>query len=123
MLSVPLILETLAQVQAGSTSAVIVTGDFNCNPGSPAYELFMQRGFVDTYRAAGHGDSSESSTFHGFKGRDFSALEWAGELFWRVDWILARGDVGTTSCTIVRDAKPPRNASDHYPVVAELRLP
>jgi len=122
LLGAQLILDSLAAFQASAAAPVIVTGDFNCNPGWPAYELFMQQGFVDTYRAAGHGDSVESSTFHGLKGRDYSALEWGDELFWRVDWILVRGDVRTTSCTIVRDAEPPLYASDHYPVVTEIRL-
>jgi endonuclease/exonuclease/phosphatase family metal-dependent hydrolase len=120
--STHLILDSLAQFQAGAEAPMIVTGDFNCNPGSPAYELFMSHGFVDSYRAAGHGDSAESSTFHAFKGREFSALDSGEELFLRVDWILARGKLRTTSCTIVRDAEPPLYASDHYPVVAEMRL-
>jgi endonuclease/exonuclease/phosphatase family metal-dependent hydrolase len=122
VLSTGLILDSLAAFQAGSDAAVIITGDFNCNPGWPAYRLLMQQGFVDTYHAAGHGDSVESSTFHAFKGRGYSALDWGDEVFWRVDWILARGELRTSSCTIVRDAQPPLYASDHYPVVAELRL-
>jgi endonuclease/exonuclease/phosphatase family metal-dependent hydrolase len=109
--STHLILDSLAQFQTRAEAPVIVTGDFNCNPGSPSHELFMMQGFIDTYRAAGHGDSVDSSTFH-----------WGDELFWRVDWILARGELRTTSCTIVRDAEPPLYASDHYPVVTELRF-
>ena len=48
-----------------------------------------------------------------------------GEVFWRVDLILTHAGATafqTTSCTIVRDAQPPLYPSDHYPVVAELRL-
>jgi endonuclease/exonuclease/phosphatase family metal-dependent hydrolase len=120
--STRLILDSLAAFQSSLALPTIVTGDFNCNPGSPSYDLFMEQGYVDTYRAAGNGDSADSSTFHAFRGRDYSALEWGDEVFWRVDWILARGDLRTTSCTIVRDAEPPLFASDHYPVVAEMRL-
>ena len=104
---------------------VIMTGDFNCNPWSPVYRQLLGEGFVDTYRAAGHGDSAQSSTFHGFHGERYFALEWGGQVFWRVDWILLRADqqqLQTTSCTIVRDAEPPVYASDHYPVVAELLM-
>jgi endonuclease/exonuclease/phosphatase family metal-dependent hydrolase len=104
---------------------VIAMGDFNCNPWTPAYRTFMSNGFIDTYRAAGHGDSAESSTFHGFHGTKYFALEWGDELFWRVDWILSRDaaqHVQTTSCTVVRDAEPPMFASDHYPVVTEFML-
>ena len=77
---------------------VIVTGDFNCNPWSAAYNIFAAGGFTDTYRAAGQADSVASSTFHGYRGQQYFSLEWGGELFWRVDWIL------TTCCTRPRCA-------------------
>jgi endonuclease/exonuclease/phosphatase family metal-dependent hydrolase len=102
---------------------VIITGDFNANPWSVAYNNFQAGGFIDTYRAAGNADSVESSTFHAFKGQQFFALEAGEELFWRVDWILARSGarpLQTTSCTVVRDGAPANYPSDHYPVIAEL---
>lgn len=105
---------------------VIVTGDFNCNPWSPAYNIFKASGFTDTYRAAGNADSVDSSTYHGYVGNEYFALDWGGEhaaLFWRVDWILTRDgrrSIQSSSCTIVRDAKPPVYPSDHYPVVSEV---
>ena len=103
----------------------LVTGDFNCNPWDPAYRIFMSNGFTDTYRAAGNADTEASSTFHGFRGKDYFGLQWGGSIFWRVDWILTRDGsprVQTTACTIVRDAEPPLYPSDHYPVVAEVML-
>lgn len=111
--------------QLAASSPVIVTGDFNCNPWTLAYRTFVNNSFIDTYRAAGHGDSVESSTFHGFHGAKYFALDWGDQVFWRVDWILSRDGgqrVQTTSCTIVRDAEPPVFASDHYPVVTEFIL-
>ena len=120
-----LICARVAQLQDAGQPA-IVTGDFNCNPWHPPYDIFLDHDFIDAYRAAGHGDSTASSTFHGLRGDAYFALEWGGEVFWRVDWILARaGSSGmqVTSCTIVRDAQPPLFPSDHYPVVAELSLP
>ena len=102
---------------------VIVTGDFNCNPWSAAYNHFMANGFTDTYRAAGNADSVDSSTYHGYAGQQYFALEWGAEVFWRVDWILTRDGaqhLQTSSSTIVRDATPPIYPSDHYPVVCEL---
>jgi endonuclease/exonuclease/phosphatase family metal-dependent hydrolase len=120
------ILEQLALLNPNNDLPTMMTGDFNCNPGFPAYRNFLSTGFVDTFRAAGHGDSVETSTFHGFHGKDYFALEWGDELFWRVDWILthdgAKQRLLTTSCTIIRDAAPPVYASDHYPVVTELRF-
>ena len=132
-------LETLAMVSAALSQTfeadlqrhgerrvpLVVTGDFNCNPWSEAYHVLRDEGFIDTYRAAGHGDSATSSTFHGFRGENYFALDWGGELFWRVDWILTRdGDepLQATSCTIVRHAFPSLYPSDHYPVVAEVLL-
>lgn len=116
-------LQIVHEHDEGGTLPVLMMGDFNCNPWSPVYRRLLDAGFVDTYRAAGHGDSVESSTFHGFHGRDYFALEWGGEVFWRVDWIMLRPGSRswqTTSCTIVRDAEPPIYVSDHYPVVAEV---
>jgi endonuclease/exonuclease/phosphatase family metal-dependent hydrolase len=113
------------QQQDGRRAPLIVTGDFNCNPWSEPYYWFLDAGFRDAYRAAGHGDSAASSTYHAFRGKDYFALDWGSELFWRVDWILTRdGDqpLRTTSCTIVRHAYPGMYPSDHYPVVAELLL-
>jgi endonuclease/exonuclease/phosphatase family metal-dependent hydrolase len=119
-----LIARRVAELQADQLPAV-VTGDFNCNPWHAPYEVFLNSGFTDTYRAAGHGDSVASSTFHGRRGEAYFALEWGGEIFWRVDWILVRDGaqrLQTTSCTIIRDAEPPLYPSDHYPVVSEMLL-
>jgi endonuclease/exonuclease/phosphatase family metal-dependent hydrolase len=102
---------------------VIVTGDFNCNPWSPAYHHFLANGFIDTYRAAGNADTVDSSTYHGYAGQQYFALEWGAQLFWRVDWVLTRDGtqhLQTSSSTIVRDAAPPMYPSDHYPLVSEL---
>ena len=122
-----LVMARLDALQAERNGApVLVTGDFNCNPWSPAYRNFVEAGFVDTFRAAGHGDSVHTSTFHGFRGTGYFALEWGNQVFWRVDWVLTRDSASqraqTTSCTIVRDAEPPIYPSDHWPVVTEMVL-
>ncbi len=116
-----LIVERLAHL--APDIPVIMTGDFNCNPWSAAYNHFMANGFTDTYRAAGNADTAGSSTYHGYAGQEYFSLEWGAELFWRVDWILTRDGMQrlqTSSCTIVRDATPPLYPSDHYPVVSEV---
>ena len=108
---------------------VILTGDFNCNPWSTPYNLFLEAGFVDSYRAAGHADSVASSTFHGHEGERYFALDYSGgkgTLFWRVDWILARAGSQPMQCgssMIVREGEPPLFPSDHYPVVSEIMWP
>lgn len=71
-----LVIARLDRLQAERGDApVVVTGDFNRNPWSPAYRAFIAAGFVDTFRAAGHGDSAASSTFPGVQGADYVALE------------------------------------------------
>jgi endonuclease/exonuclease/phosphatase family metal-dependent hydrolase len=118
-------LQQLAKLDAAGNLPVIMCGDFNCNPWSPVYRTLLGAGFVDSYRAAGHGDSVDSSTFHGFHGSKYFGMEWGGAVFWRVDWIMLRSGeqpIQTTSCTIVRDAEPPVYVSDHYPVVTELLI-
>jgi len=120
-----LIVERITQLQA-SHIPVLVTGDFNCNPESSTYGIFMERGFTDTYLAGGNMDG-KASTFHGYEGEHYSAFHYSGgrNTFWRVDWILTRDGMQrmqTSSCTIVHDAEPPLYPSDHYPVVSEVIL-
>jgi endonuclease/exonuclease/phosphatase family metal-dependent hydrolase len=111
---------------AGDRLPVILTADFNSNPGSTVYQLYRDGGFVDAYLAAGHGDGRDSNTFHGFEGVDY-----APERHYhsdRIDWLFTRDSRDAAwrfcvrSCAIVRDAAPPLYPSDHYPVLAELRL-
>ncbi len=102
---------------------VILTGDFNCNVWDVPYRAFINAGFVDTYRAAGHGDSTGSSTYHGYMGDAYSGLEWGDEQSWRVDWILTRDGeqrLQTVASTILHDGQPPIYPSDHWPVIADL---
>jgi endonuclease/exonuclease/phosphatase family metal-dependent hydrolase len=103
----------------------IVTGDFNCNPRSAVYNRFIAAGFIDTYLAAGNIDGA-ASTFHGYAGEHYNALEWGGsDPFWRIDWILVHSvsqPMQVRSCTIIRDAETPLYPSDHYPVIADLLL-
>lgn len=98
----------------------LLTGDFNCNPWSKPYQIFLDNGFQDTYRAAGNADTPDANTMHLFKGRDYFALEFGDQIMWRIDWILARGGVQTVASSIVRDASPPTYPSDHYPVISEI---
>lgn len=105
-------------------AAAIVTGDFNDDPGSPAYEVFAEAGFVDAHVAAGESDEAiESFTNHGWRGYPFDRPDDRPR---RIDWILARDGAAVraavTSCGIVRDASPPVYASDHFPVVANVEI-
>ncbi len=104
----------------------IVTGDFNCKPGSAPYEVFREHGFTDTFLAAGNEDDDHAYTFHAFKGSRFKPSD-TNKPFGRIDWILLRDEGGRFE---VRSHQIPRDAdeeagiypSDHYPVVADLSI-
>lgn len=118
-----LIIKRLAEL--ASDLPVVLTGDFNWNPWSLPYQNFVDDGYVDTYLAAGNADSAESSTIHLYMGDAYFALDFGQEIYWRVDWILAKAGIQpmqTTSSTIVRYSIPPTYPSDHYPVVSEIML-
>jgi endonuclease/exonuclease/phosphatase family metal-dependent hydrolase len=106
----------------GDETPVVVTGDFNCRPGTPTYRSFAEGGFVDTYVAAGDEDRDDAHTFHAFKGSGYrDARPGLGPR--RIDWILLRdprGRLRPASHEIVRDHAGETYPSDHYPVLADL---
>ncbi|MGD9092140.1 MAG: hypothetical protein PVF74_04805, partial [Anaerolineales bacterium] len=111
--------------ELASDLPVVISVDFNCNPLSLLYRIFLENGYVDTYRAAGNAGSVDSSTMHLYQGNDHFALDWGDEMFLRADWILARNgihQVQATASKIIRDANPPTYPSDHYPVVSEVMV-
>lgn len=86
---------------------VMITGDFNSNPGSRAHEFFRENGFLEAF------DNNPSTTFHRFKG------EATGE---HIDWILYRGDIKISGKKIITDSDSGRYPSDHYPVMAGFSM-
>jgi endonuclease/exonuclease/phosphatase family metal-dependent hydrolase len=124
-----LILRKIAEIRKGQENdpPTIVTGDFNCAPGSPPHRTFTEDGFVDTYLATGNGNAEEAGTFHAFRGVRYPATR-GGYGSGRIDWILVkdpRRRIRTKSHLIVRDCDEETGIypSDHYPVLAELALP
>ena len=103
---------------------VVLTGDFNCRPGTPVYRNFVNGGFVDTFLAAGNEDGRGANTFHAFEGARYrEARPGLGPR--RIDWILLRDPhrrIRAASHSIVRDHDEESGVypSDHYPVLAEL---
>jgi endonuclease/exonuclease/phosphatase family metal-dependent hydrolase len=118
-----LILRKLAELY-GDESPVIITGDFNCRPGTPVYRNFAEAGFVDAYLAAGNEDGGDANTFHAFKGSRYrEARPGLGPR--RIDWILLkdpRRRIRAESSLILRDHDEGSRVypSDHYPVLVEL---
>jgi endonuclease/exonuclease/phosphatase family metal-dependent hydrolase len=111
---------------AAEEGPVVVTGDFNCRPGTPVYRNFVRGGFVDTYLAAGNEDTASANTFHAFEGTRFrDAHPERGPR--RLDWILLkdlRNRLRIETHRIVRDGDERSGLypSDHYPVLTELAL-
>ena len=106
----------------GEETPVLVTGDFNCRPWTPAYRSFLERGFADTYLATGNEDGADAHTFHAFKGSRYrDAHTHLGPR--RIDWILLkdpRRRLRALSHVIVRDHAGETYPSDHYPLLADL---
>jgi|SRR5688572_3706044 len=112
--SAAMILDRLSATPAGMP--LILVGDFNAGAGdNPVYSLLTGAGrFTDSWVAAGNADTL--GTFHGFNG--VPAAKGAR----RIDWILSRGPVAVLSTEIITDSRNGQLPSDHFPVVARLRL-
>ena len=94
---------------------VLLVGDFNAPAGrSRVYDLLVNPGaFQDTWVAAGRRGEA-IGTFHNYRGPAPGGR--------RIDWILAHGLVLTDSAEVVMFSRGGQYPSDHFPVVARLRL-
>jgi len=99
-----------------TTLPVLLVGDFNATAGANlAYDILVNaKGFTDTWPVAATRRNEGINTFHGFQGP-----RPGGE---RIDWILARGPVTADATEIVTFQQDGQYPSDHFPVVAWLRL-
>ena len=96
---------------------IIVTGDFNCPPGSAPYEILTEdrlnlAELRDTYALVGEVEDGQA-TFHGFGGLRLGK---------RIDWILFNRRLEVFEAAIDRREFGGRYPSDHFPVTATLRL-
>jgi endonuclease/exonuclease/phosphatase family metal-dependent hydrolase len=97
---------------------VIVTGDFNVGERNPALATLVSKSdasapFVDTYRVR-YPDETVVGTFNGFK-----MSNTGGE---KIDYVLVQPGTEVQSAAIVRTSRNDRYPSDHFPVVARVRL-
>jgi endonuclease/exonuclease/phosphatase family metal-dependent hydrolase len=103
----------------------ILTGDFNCRPGTPTHDILVQAGYADTFLAAGNRDEGGINTFHAFQGNRYrDPHPERGPR--RIDWILLRDPsdrLSIVSHDILREgADSPPYPSDHHPVLARFAL-
>jgi endonuclease/exonuclease/phosphatase family metal-dependent hydrolase len=108
--SAALIVERLAAVGG----PVVVAGDCNEPAGrGPASAVFAAAGFDDAWLVAGDPED-RTATFN-----DWEPPVDSGE---RIDWVLTRGIAGVDRVVIDHDGPETWAASDHFPVVATLRV-
>jgi endonuclease/exonuclease/phosphatase family metal-dependent hydrolase len=94
---------------------VLLVGDFNADArANKAYDIAINAGFTDTWFATPKRLGDDVATFHGFKGPTLNQPH--------IDWILARGPVAVDATTISTFHHNGQYPSDHFPVVAWLRL-
>jgi endonuclease/exonuclease/phosphatase family metal-dependent hydrolase len=93
---------------------VIVAGDCNEPAGAgPASRVLVEAGFEDAWLVGGD-PADRTSTFN-----DWEPPVDSGE---RIDWVFTRGIAGVDRVVIDHDGPETWFASDHFPVVATLRV-
>lgn len=112
--------------RAVASEPVIVTGDFNAGEANPALHVLVgptgpagapapgaSPRFIDTFRAL-HRDAKEVGTFS-----NFVYGQTSGE---KIDYVLVPPGTTVLHAAIVRTSRERRYPSDHFPVVARIRL-
>ncbi|MFP4535096.1 MAG: endonuclease/exonuclease/phosphatase family protein [Spirochaetaceae bacterium] len=92
-------------------------GDFNDPPGGAVARAIIRRGSalgVHLYDPWQELELPESSSYHGY---GMAEEDWS-----RIDWILLSDQFETIDIDYERTAEPPLYPSDHYPVIARVRL-
>ncbi|HZW07145.1 MAG TPA: endonuclease/exonuclease/phosphatase family protein [Phycisphaerales bacterium] len=116
---------------------VIVTGDFNCGEASPAIRFVTGAaasasggpgvegwtGLVDTFRVV-HPDEANVRTFHAFKGVGDTTGKGGpqGALTEKIDFVFVDEGWEVMDAAIDRTQRAGRYPSDHFPVVARVRM-
>jgi endonuclease/exonuclease/phosphatase family metal-dependent hydrolase len=95
---------------------VLLVGDFNAEAGAnKAYDLLVgEAGLKDLWSAAAERRNEGLNTFHNFAGPKSGGV--------RIDWMLGRGVASVAAAEIVTFSEKDQFPSDHFPVVAWLRL-
>ena len=100
--------------RAFPTEPVIVTGDFNAGEDNPAVQTIVAgKAFVDTFRVV-HPDEKQVCTFNGFKAERIDGP--------KIDYVFVQPGTEVLSAEIVRTTRDGKYPSDHFPVVARIRL-
>lgn len=94
----------------------LLVGDFNADAGgNKAYDILVNpSGWTDTWSKAREVRGAKVNTFHDYQGEILQNR--------RIDWILYRGAVSVDAVQVVTFAKAGQYPSDHFPVVAWVKL-
>jgi len=107
----------LQRVKALETDLpILLTGDFNVAAGfNKVHDIFTQEGgFSDTWTSAARRLGPNTRTHHGYKPPVLDGRH--------IDWILSRGPVTTDSTEVLTFELNGQRPSDHFPVIATVRL-
>ena len=117
------LLRRRVEARSVPSEPAIVTGDFNVGEGNAALVTLVGRpqpgqpgeaaGFVDTFRVL-HANERSVGTFTGF---NLGKVD--GD---KIDYVLVQPGTEVLSADIVRTSRNGRYPSDHFPVVARVRL-
>lgn len=112
--SATLLRERVAKLD--SSLPIVITGDFNAAAEkNKAYSLLTEdKFFTDAWLVAKERKGEGIATFNGFEGIKSSGV--------RIDWILTHGEVTVDRMETVTFSRDGRFPSDHFPIVAQLRL-
>lgn len=116
----PAQVEELLAVPASVVGPIILTGDFNSRPGSPAAQRLSEAGFQDAWDVVGVGEGLTSSEDEDLRNPETALYE-------RIDWIQVRGGLKPIAAIRVGDDSASRTGdgrwlSDHCGVFASLVL-
>jgi endonuclease/exonuclease/phosphatase family metal-dependent hydrolase len=117
-----LLLHERVESRAVPTDPVVIAGDFNVGEDNPALSTLTgatggrpapDAPFVDTYRVV-RPDEQPAGTFTGFKYGNISGP--------KIDYVLVQPGTDVQRAEILRFSRNERYPSDHFPVVARVRL-
>lgn len=91
---------------------IICMGDMNFGPAFAGYDTLSKAPWQDTFRMANPKPAAEEGTFNGFQNRLNGS---------RIDFIFTR-DLVIKDAKIDRTARDGKTPSDHFPVVALLKI-
>jgi endonuclease/exonuclease/phosphatase family metal-dependent hydrolase len=115
-LSVKVILGFMNELNKRNKMPTVLMGDMNARPSSRPIQILLQNqhSYKDIHLTSVFHDVGEGeATFHGFKG---------GLKGWTIDYVFVSEEFEVVKACINTFNEQGQYPSDHYPLVAELRL-